>query len=140
MSQEDIESLRAFLRTWGEARHMEEVARGEGDMSLLDPDFTFESPVLPDQAGETYHGHDGLVRATIGWIEAYEWLQVELEQILDAGERIVSIHRVRAKARHTGIEFDTDVAYVWTFQDGKVIHCLACPNRKRALQAAGLEG
>ncbi len=139
MSQENVESLRAVLRTWGEAGHIEDVARGEVDMSLFDPDFTFESPVLPDQAGETYHGHVGLVRATKGWIEAYEWLRVELEQIIDAGDRLVSIHQVRAKARHTGIELDTDVAYVWTFQDDKVIHCLAFPNRKRAIEAAGLE-
>ena len=118
---------------------MEAVARGEVDMSHLDPDFTFKSPVLPDQAGETYHGRDGMVRATKGWIEAYDSLRLELEQIIDAGDRLVSIHQVRAKARHTGIELDTDVAYVWTFQDGKVIHCRAFPNRKRALEAVGLE-
>jgi hypothetical protein len=36
----NVESLRAVLRTWGEAGHMEAVSRGEADMSLFDPDFT----------------------------------------------------------------------------------------------------
>ena len=47
MSEKNVESLRAVLRTWGEAGHMEDVARGEGDLSLYDPDFTFESPSYP---------------------------------------------------------------------------------------------
>ena len=138
MSADNVESLRAVLRTWGEGGHMENVASGEVDMSLYAPDFTFESPVLPDQAGEIFHGRDGWVRAAKGWIEAYEWLQLELQQIIDAGDRLVSVHQVKAKARHTGIELDTEVAYVWTFQDGKIIHCLAFPNRKHALKAVGL--
>jgi ketosteroid isomerase-like protein len=45
-----------------------------------------------------------------------------LERIVGAGERIVSIHRVKVRARHTGIEFDEPVAYIWRFRDGRVIH------------------
>ena len=38
--------------------------------------------------------------------EPFEWLLVALEQIIDAGDRLVSIHRFLAKARHTGIELE----------------------------------
>src|SRR6478672_7819089 len=120
MSQENVESLRAFLEPWGrEAWQQGEVI----DMSFLDRDVIYEDANLPDHIGEVYRGDEGIVRAAKRWIEPFEWLRVELEQIMDAGDdRLVSIHRGRSKARHTGIEFDEPVAYVWTFRDGKITH------------------
>jgi ketosteroid isomerase-like protein len=59
-------------------------------------------------------------------------------QIVGAGDRLVSIHRARSKARHTGIEFDTPLAYVWTFRDGKVIHFQSFIDPEQAIEAAGL--
>src|ERR1043166_7427260 len=118
MSQDNAESLRTYLETWsGEA-----FRRGEFDASLLDPNVTYEDTTLPDHVGETYRGHEGVVRATERWLEPFEWLEIELERVVGAGDCLVSIHRVRGKARHTGIELEGPVAYLWTFRDGKVIH------------------
>ena len=107
-------------------------------MSFLDPDVLYEDTNLPDHAGEAYRGHEGVVRAAERWIEGSEWLLVELEQIVGAGDRLVSIHRVRSKARYTGIEFNAFVAYVWTFRDGKVIHFRSFLDLEQALEAVGL--
>ena len=49
-----------------------------------------------------------------------------------------TLHRVRSKARHTGIEFDTALAYLWTFQDGKVIHFKSFLDPEQTLEAGGL--
>jgi ketosteroid isomerase-like protein len=139
MSQDNVESLRAFLETWSRrAWRTEQGRRWEPDLSLLDPDFIFEDTVLPDQVGESYRGHEGFIRAGENWAGAYEWLLVELEQIIGAGDRIVSIHRARSKARHTGIESESPFAYVWTFQDDKIIHCRGFASPRKALEAAGL--
>ena len=99
---------------------MQAWKRGE-DMSLLDPEVAYEDTTLPDHVGETYRGHDGVARATARWIEPYETFSIELERLVGTGDRLVSIHRVRGKARHTGIEAEGPVAYVWTFRGGKVI-------------------
>ena len=72
------------------------------------------------------------------WAEAYEELTVDLDRIVDAGDRLVSIHRVRGRARHTGIEAEGPVAYVWTFRDRKVIHFQSYRDPEEALAAAGL--
>ena len=140
MSQENVESLRAFLEPWGrEAWPPETWQQGEViDMSFLDPDVIYEDANLPDHIGEVYRGHEGIVRAAERWIEPFEWLLIELEQIVDAGDRLVSIHRARSKARYTGIEFDTPLAYLWTFRDGKVIHFRSFREPGEALEAAGL--
>jgi len=141
MSQENVENLRAFLETWSrEAWTLEAWQRGEVmDMSFLDPEVTYEDSNLPDHVGEAYRGHEGIVRAAERWIEPFEWLLVELEQIVDAGDRLVSIHRARSKARYTGIEFDTPLAYLWTLRDGKVIHFRSFREPGEALEAAGLK-
>jgi len=108
------------------------------DMSFLDPEVTYEDSNLPDHVGEAYRGHEGIVRAAERWIDPFEWLLIELEQIVDAGDRLVSIHRARSKARYTGIEFDTPLAYLWTFRGGKVIHFRSFREAGEALEAAGL--
>src|SRR5438876_11256173 len=89
MSQENVENLRATVEAW----NVETWSRGEGDMSLLDPEVTYEDRNLPDHVGETYRGHEGVARAAERWIEPFEWLTLELEEIVGAGDRLVSIHR-----------------------------------------------
>jgi ketosteroid isomerase-like protein len=141
MSQENVENLRAFLEAWnGEVRaFLDAWNRGEADLSLLDPEVTYEDTALPDHIGETYRGREGMARATERWAEPFERLTLELERIVGAGDRLVSIHQARMKARHTGIELKGPLAYFWTFRDGKVIHFKSFRDPEEALEAAGLE-
>jgi ketosteroid isomerase-like protein len=130
----NVENLRAFL----EVLDLEAWRRGEGDMSLLDPEVTYEDTTLPDHVGEAYRGHEGVARATERWVEPYEVLTIELERIVGAGDRLVSIHRVWGKARYSGIEGEGPVAYLWTFRGRKVIHFQSYRDPEEALAAAGL--
>ena len=102
VSQANIENLRGFLKDWGREAWTMETVQQRLDPSLLDPDVIYEDTVLPDHVGEAYHGHEGVIRATQRWIEPFEWLVVELKEVLEVGDRLVSIHEARAKARHTG--------------------------------------
>jgi ketosteroid isomerase-like protein len=133
MSQENVENLRTLLETLS----VEAWTQGK-DMSLLDPEVEYEDTTLPDHVGETYRGHKGVARATARWTDAYEAFSIELERIVGAGDTLVSIHRVRARARHTGIEAEGPVAYVWTFRGGKVIRFESFREPDQALEAAGL--
>src|SRR4029453_12388104 len=101
MSQENVESLRAFLEPWGREPWTLEAGERGGviDMSLLDPEVVYEDENLPDHIGEAYRGHEGIIRAAKRWVEPNEWLLVELEQIVGHGDPLVAIHRARSKAR-----------------------------------------
>jgi ketosteroid isomerase-like protein len=140
MSREDVERLRGQLEEWDPKGQVEAWKRGEavGDLSLIDPEVTYEDQLLPDHVGETYHGYEGVVRAIEQWMEPYERVDIELERIVGTGERLVSIHRARLKARHSGIESESPVAYVWTFRHRKVIHVHGYFDPADALEAAGL--
>jgi ketosteroid isomerase-like protein len=140
MSQENVESLRAFLEGWAREPWTPEGWQRGGviDMSLLDPHVIYEDENLPDHVGEAYRGHEGIVRAARRWIEPFEWLLIELERIVDADDCLVSIHRTRSKARRSGIEFEAPLAYVWAFRGGKIVHFQSFREPEEALEAAGV--
>jgi ketosteroid isomerase-like protein len=108
------------------------------DRGLLDPDVVYEDANLPDHAGEAYRGYAGVAKAMERWIEPFEWMVIDLEQILDAGDRLVSIHQWRGRAQHTGIELAGPLAYVWTFRDAKIVHFQSFLDLDRALEVVGL--
>jgi ketosteroid isomerase-like protein len=137
---ENLEKLRSRLEQWDPKGEVEgfRQARPVGDMSLIDPAVVFEDTDLPDHAGETYHGYAGIARATEQWVEAFESVDIELERIEGSGDRFVSIHQLRMKARHTGIEFESGLAYIWTFRSGRVVHIQGFLDPAEALEAAGL--
>jgi ketosteroid isomerase-like protein len=62
-----------------------------------------------------------------------------LERIVGTGDRLVSIHRLRAAAKHTGIKFDEPIAYLWAFRKGRVVRLQGFRRPAEALEAAGLE-
>ena len=90
-SELNVESIRAFWEGWTPGHGM--------DMSILDPDVVYEDANLPDHIGEPYSGHEGVARATERWLEPYESVTLELERIVGSGDRLVSIHHGRSKAR-----------------------------------------
>ena len=90
-----MEKLRGFLEGWDPKTDLEAWNRGEADLSLFDPKMAYEDTILPDHAGETYQGYEGVARATERWLEPFEALTVELDRIVGTGDRLVSIHRVQ---------------------------------------------
>ncbi len=107
--------------------------------TLLAPDFVYEDNEMPDHVGETYRGTEGFRTAFATFTEPFEEVIYDLERIVGSGDRVVSIHRVRATARHTGISFDLQVAYVWSFRGGRVVRIRGFRDPDKALEAVGLE-
>jgi ketosteroid isomerase-like protein len=72
------------------------------------------------------------------WSEPYGEMTNELQRIVGSGDCLVSIHRFRARARYTGIEFDQPSAYCWTFREERIIRIQGFWDPQEALAAAGL--
>ena len=148
MSQKNVESLRALIeRASPDGTDAVQVmnddaawaAYADAFAPLRAPDFVYEDMAMPDHAGETYRGLEGYRRAAVTFTEPFEEMIYDLERIVGSGDRVVSIHRVRARARHTGISFDLRAAYVYRFRGGKIVHMQAFMDPDQALKAAGLE-
>ena len=139
MSHENVETLRAFLETLSDIPAFVDAAkRGDADLSALDPGVVYEDENLPDHIGETYRGYEGILRAAERWAEASEVLTLELQRIIGSGDRLVSIHGIHSRARHSGIEFNEPLSYAWTFRDGRIVRFQSYRDPSDALEAAGL--
>ena len=86
-----------------------------------------------------YHGHDGLRSWYADWYEAWESFEQVYEELIDAGEHVVSIVRQHGRGRASGAEVEIGrVAAVWTVREGRVVRMVAFPTRAEALEAVGL--
>jgi ketosteroid isomerase-like protein len=131
MSQENLDLLR---------RGYEHVGRtGAFPPEAAHPDFvwdatTFRGGMLP----ETCVGVDETNAWLAEWLEGFEHWSLDIEEVFDAGDRVVTIVRQRARAKHGGPEVEMHIAQVWTFRDGLIARMNMYADREEALEAAGL--
>ena len=85
-----------------------------------------------------FDGVDGLVRAWTDWLSPYESFSLELEEWIEAGDRIVVLVRSRARPRGARGEVEQAGGSVWTFEDGRVTRVEFHADRAGALRSAGL--
>ena len=103
--------------------------------STLDPDIEwhpFEDNHTPS------HGIDGAMRIRNGWRDAWEEMQIELEEVLDNADCVVVSARVRGLGKSSGVEVDTRLHVLFKVRDEKIIYIFEHTDRSAALEAAGL--
>ncbi len=134
MSEENVEIVR---------RIYDAVERGDIDtvLALYDPEIEWvfgRSPFRIFFKHDTYRGHEGL-RRMIGerYHDAWREIEDEIEELIEAGDRVVSVVSSRGRGRASGVEVEKLHAGVWTFRAGKVVR-VEWMDREKALKAAGL--
>jgi ketosteroid isomerase-like protein len=109
-------------------------------MRFAEPDFT-TTMVGPDYLKRRveYSGLDGFVEAWRDWTEPFERYHIEVEEMIDAGTKVVSLVDMAGTTRTGGAEISARAAAVWTVVDGRVRGVEFHLDRDSALRAAGLE-
>jgi ketosteroid isomerase-like protein len=110
-------------------------------MELADPSFEV-AMVGPAYLGATFEtsGAEGFREAWLDWTSAFESYRIDLERIIDAGERVVSLVTMCGKTRTGGVEVEAPGAAVWTVVDGRLRRVEFHLDREAALRVAGLGG
>jgi ketosteroid isomerase-like protein len=134
MSQENVEIVRQVY---------DAVARRDSAavLALYDEEIEIDGTRLPEArlvGRAVVRGHQGLRRVTRSWEEAWESAEDKCEELIDAGERVISVVARRGLGRTSGLRVDTERAGVWTIRDGKVVRTVWFPSKAEALEAAGL--
>ena len=131
MSQENVEVVRALFEAWG---------RGGLDAlaEFWDPriDWRAAEGAL-DDAGPI-HGVDAMRAYVQDWLDDFDELRVEAEELIDAGEQVVAVQRISGRAKASGIETEIRYAVVYTIRDGKIVRGREYWERAQALEAVGL--
>jgi ketosteroid isomerase-like protein len=85
-----------------------------------------------------YRGHDGLRRLFSEYYDAWARVEDDCEELIDAGEQVISVVTSRARGRVSGLEVEWHPVGVWTIREGKILRAEWFGSREEALKAAGL--
>jgi ketosteroid isomerase-like protein len=132
MSRENVEIVR---------RVAEAFAEGDSDtvFALVAPEiewnFSHADTWLEEQV---YRGYDAITEFFGKWTEGWEDYRFEVEEIIDAGDRVVAIVRDEGRAKSSGIKVERRHGEVWTVRDGRVVKIEPFDDAADALEAVGL--
>jgi ketosteroid isomerase-like protein len=128
MSQEYVEIIRLgykhFKATGGEIRAHADLV---WDVSNLG---------WPDQ--QIYRGPEGAMQFNAEWADAWDDWELEPEDYIDAGERVVVILTQRGRSKAAGIPVEMRFAQVRTLRDGLGISMQLYASVEEALEAVRL--
>ena len=127
MSQENVEIVRG---TYGRF-----LANGELHVGA---DLVWDVSNLgwPDQ--QIYIGDEGAMQFITEWADAWDGWEMEPEDYIDAGERVVVILNQRGRSKATGIPVEMRFAQVWTLRGGRGVRMELYASVEEALEAVGL--
>jgi ketosteroid isomerase-like protein len=144
MSRENVESIRSVLP--GPATDMvalfnDDSASGELMQTwtpLLDPDFVAVKH-LPGAEPDTTQGLHGLRAGWLDWLAPWASYRTEIEEMIDLGDRVVSVICDYARREPDAPEVALKSAVVWTVRDGRIVRAeFYAGGRDEALAAIGL--
>jgi ketosteroid isomerase-like protein len=128
MSQEDLEIVR---RSYEHFSATGEIRTGAADLV-----WDVSNLGWPDQ--QVYIGDEGAMQFNAEWAAAWDDWEMEAEDYIDAGERVVVILTQRGRSKATGIPVEMRFAQVWTLRGGQGVRMQLYASVEEALEAVGL--
>jgi ketosteroid isomerase-like protein len=134
MSQENVETVRlgfeAFNRGGQDARASE---------AMLAPDVVWEVAIGVVDFDGVYRGRAAVRRFWQTWMTEMEDIRVEVDELVDCGERVFSVTRLVGRGRHSHALTTAGAVYpVFTVRDGLIVRYQLFADRNQAVEAAGL--
>ena len=130
MSTENVEIVRRLVEHWeqGDWRWGAEVFDDECEA-------VFSASWFPE-ADRHRVGTDAL-RAWTGFRDAFGTFEVRLTRIIDAGDQVVALTRLRARGQASGAAVDALTGGIFTLRGGKIVRYVLT-DVPEALDAVGL--
>jgi len=107
---------------------------------ILDEQVSWDTRALGAPELRRVHlGHDEVRAFWRSWLAAWERIEVIAGPHFRAhGNQVVTWWRQRDVGKGSGVGIEQDAAWLWTFQNGRVVHAAYFPGREEAFHAAGL--
>jgi ketosteroid isomerase-like protein len=130
MPQQNLEIVRRCI----ELANRRELPQA---LELFDPDFELDLSRNIFNA-DVYRGHAGIERFMSVVEDVWDNFHVVLDELVDAGDTVMTALTMRGKGKESGVEVDMHVFQVWTLRDSKVVRVVGgLRDRSEALEAAG---
>jgi ketosteroid isomerase-like protein len=107
-------------------------------LTVIDPDMVFDWSESRAPWRGVYHGHQGMRKLWDEQHEAWENFRLDLVEAIEIDtERVVTVTRVHALGKGSGIKIEATGALLWTLRDGMITSGKFFQGREEALAAAG---
>jgi hypothetical protein len=94
--------------------------------------------LMPPDLETVFHGPDGYLQLWRYWLDAFEDIRWDPEEILDFGDRFLVTAQQRGHGSGSGVAVSEPVFQVFTLRRGLVVRQEDFRERSKALEAAGL--
>ena len=133
MSQENVDVVRRMLQAFADGG-LDAMA------GFWDPDIDWRAAEgAIDDVGEM-HGLAAVRRYVQEGFDNFDDVSFVVEELRDVGDdRVLSIQRLKGRAKLSGIEIELRYAGVNAVRDGKIVQVRECLSVDEALKAVGLE-
>jgi uncharacterized protein len=129
VSQENVEIVQRYLEHWNET--------GEFLWAAIDPDAVFVIDPVSFVAG-TYRGHEGIRELLRLTDEVFDQFAYEVDDMVDAGDSVLVLGRIRARGLQSGATGTQHGALVFQIRDGLIVAYRSYFDREEARAAVGL--
>ncbi|MGH2922465.1 MAG: FAD-dependent oxidoreductase, partial [Solirubrobacterales bacterium] len=131
MPGERLELLDELYGAWGVGTPQSEV------LPYLHDEFEWVNPDYAVEPG-TRRGPEGWLAAMVSADEAFESMEHEVHERIEAGDRVLCLLTFRALTRGAGIPYEVPEQHLWSFRDGRIARLQWFHDEAEAREAAGL--
>ena len=132
MPEERVELARRLIELFN-AGEREELKR----ITAEDAEIV---PLRAALEGTVYRGPDALDQFWTAIDESWETVRMDPDEIMQRGERGLVVGRLQGRGRESGMDVDSPMAWVMTFENGKVASVRTYVSVAAAREAAELGG
>jgi len=130
MSEQNVQAARGMV---------DATRRGDWESAL----GTYAEDVVLDMSrmpgGGIHRGPSGVRDFYTEWFGAWDDLQVDPERLIDVGDAVVMVIRVRGRGRTSGATVDIRAADFFEFENGMIVRHTGYPDAAEALREHGLQ-
>jgi ketosteroid isomerase-like protein len=132
MSQENVEIVREYFETVNDGDFARAMRYYADDVELVAPDEVFL------EAG-TFTGKDAVGLWFGNWFRAFQrGYRFDLDEIREVGEAVFVLAHHQGRGKSSGAEVRMSTAYLFRVAGGQIGKIELFPDRRSALEAAGL--
>lgn len=134
--------LRSVAVAYAVARMYAAANRRDFELLLvgIDPRHEYRPApeIMPPDLGGPTHGHDGYLRMWRYWLDAFDDIRYEPEEVLDLGAKLLVTVQQRGHGSGSGVAVSDPVFQLLTIRRGATVRQEDFRDRSEALEAAGL--
>jgi ketosteroid isomerase-like protein len=115
--------------------------RGDFDPELFTDDFVWDMSHFRGWPEDVqYAGVEGARRLLATWVEAWDDWEFDVDELIEAGEKVVALCVQRARSKVSGVPVEMHLAQVWSVRDGRQSRMDMYNDQNEGLAAAGVAG